>query len=65
MIWFLLSVISALPFTCMNQACTTVKTCLHSEKFNTKTCTCECYPAYKGMLNLKTIIEKIYFNISI
>ena len=65
MIWFLLSVISALPFTCMNQACTTVKTCLHSGKFNTKTCTCECYPAYKGMLNLKTIIEKIYFNISI
>jgi hypothetical protein len=54
MIWFLLTLLFWLPF--MNHACTTVKTCLHNGSFNTKTCQCECYAAYKGLLRFQNFL---------
>ena len=54
--WFLLTLLCWLPF--MNQACTTVKTCLHNGSFNTKTCQCECFSAYLGKNTEKWIIGK-------
>jgi hypothetical protein len=32
----------------IDSTCPSLKTCLHKGTFNNSTCSCECYPAYKG-----------------
>ena len=32
----------------LNNACSEIKTCLHSGSFNFDTCTCDCFQVYTG-----------------
>ncbi len=46
--WYLLTLLIIFPI--ISSACPIVKTCLHNGAFSNRTCTCECFAAYTGIL---------------